>query len=810
MKYLYVIICMSAALRGGAQAPVIHSVTPVSVAVEQYGRFEAVLSLSAVYNNPYDYDEVRVTAVFTGPAGATETVEGFFMQDYQLSNPATGALTPAGNGAFRVRFSPRQPGAWSYVVSCTTASGTGVFPAQNFSASPASAPANKGFIRTNQSNYLAYDNGEAYIPIGENIGWAGGNPYVDYGKWVGKLADQGGNFIRVWNCHWGLGLEWLNNGYSGLKRYRQNNSFYLDWLFDYCAERGVGVMLCLQHHGQVSSQVNPNWSESPYNAVNGGPCQQTWQFFTDPTAKNLVKNRLRYCLARWGYARSLMAWELFNEVNWTDNFTQHQNEIADWHLEMAAFLKANDPYQHVVTTSYAAEEYDPAVWNAPDIDLTQTHYYVDVPNLERVLAGGARNYLDSFGKPTLNGEFGLGPGGGALSTLDPDGIHLHNALWGALFGGASGTAMSWWWDNYIDPQDLYPHFAGISAVAGGLDLPARDYRPATATVIGAPADLSLTPSLGWGALADTSYSLSAGGVVVPPLVRLGQFLYGAEWNTQYRRPPVFHVDYPAAGPFRVKTGSQTGTSPKVAIWLDGIKVLESAAVPNQTHTITVPAGAHIVKVDNTGTDWISIASYTFAQLGTAVDAYVLRSADSQQAAGWLFNNAYNHQYIGSNGQPAAVGTANVQVSGMSDGIYQVNWFQCLSGALLGSATATATNGQLLLPVPETTWDLAFSVAAPSVQTAEVPLLALPFRVFPNPAASGGSLRIEAVLDRDGPVQVSLLDAGGRTVQVLLDDSLPAGRQTIEAHLLKSLSAGLYWVKVTAGGQAGLQAIAISR
>ena len=37
-------------------------------------------------------------------------------------------------------------------------------------------------------------------------------------------------------------------------------------------------------------------------------------FFTDPEAKALFKQRLRYLVARYGAYRNLLAWELFNEV----------------------------------------------------------------------------------------------------------------------------------------------------------------------------------------------------------------------------------------------------------------------------------------------------------------------------------------------------------------------------------------------------------------------------------------------------------------------------------------------------------------
>lgn len=298
-----------------AQMPAIQQITAPASPTEQYGKFEAVVALTATFDNPFDYDQVHLRATFTAPSGQVRTVDGFFMQDYTL-NASNGSLAQVGSGEFRIRFAPDEVGTWQMEATLQDQMGVDSAEAVSFQCTAVQHPLNKGYVRTNMTNYLQYDNGEQYVPIGENMAWANGNPYLGFRNWLRPLSENGGNFIRLWHAHWGLGLEWANNvlGYSGLKRYKQNNSYYLDWLFDYCADNGVYIMLALQHHGQVSTTVNPNWGESPYNAANGGPCEHTWDFFTNETAKALTRNRLRYVVARWGYARSVMAWELFNEV----------------------------------------------------------------------------------------------------------------------------------------------------------------------------------------------------------------------------------------------------------------------------------------------------------------------------------------------------------------------------------------------------------------------------------------------------------------------------------------------------------------
>ena len=722
----FLLISLVSGLQG---QPIIHAVTPLDTVVNKYRKFELSVDLTATYNNPYNYDEISVSGQFTAPDGRSFRVDGFFMMDYTLQ--PNGTLIP-GQEFFRLRFSPDMPGMWTYQIQVADIQGTVNSAIQHFQCNPATQLNNKGFVRTRTGNYLRFDDGDAYIPIGENICWQQNNAYMDYKNWLEKMAQNGGNFFRLWHAHWGLGIEWKNNwrGFQGLQQYQQDNARYQDWLFEFCAEKGIYVMLCLQHHGPVSTQVNANWNDSPYNIQNGGPCANTWDFFTHPGAIQYTKNRYRYILARWGYSKNILAWELFNEVDWTDNYKQHQVEVMEWHVEMAEYLKNTDPYDHLVSTSFAHEQFDPITWAIPDMDFTQTHFYVNTPNIELVLAQGNKKYLTQYDKPTLNGEFGIGLSN-TLSAVDPKGIHIHNGMWGSLFAGGMGTAMSWWWDIYIDPMDMYYVFDPISMVADRVPFIQEDMQPVKSVVQGAPGDLTLVPTQDWGNIGEDSITLGAGGIIYPENPELSIYLYGAISNTQYRSPPVFIMNYPRSGTFTVKTAATSGFSPRITIYLDGNRVLNESAQTNATYTIAVPAGPHSIQVDNRGADWITIASYTFSELGSSVDSYVLRSADQKTAAGWVLSNQYNHDVVQHTGAPPAIQGAEVLVDGFVDGHYFAKWYDCLTGALISSQPFAVAGGKLKLAVPELLWDLAFVVddipgSAASVDQIE----SLPFSVFP--------------------------------------------------------------------------------
>ena len=780
--------------------PTINEIDILTPIVEKLDKFEVRIDLTAEFDNPYDYDQISVGSYITSPSGLVDTIDGFYMQDYTL-NETTGNLSLSGNGEFRIRYAPKEIGIYSFKIIVTDAAGTAESDNLNFTTTEISNERNHGFLRPTTTNYLKFDDESQYIAIGENIAWQNNNPYLNYKNWLTNLAENGGNFFRLWHAHWGLGVEWNNgNGFQGLRHYKQSNCFYQDWLYDFCAENGIYVMLALQHHGPVSTNVNPNWQDSPYNVANGGPCQNTLDFFINDQAKEHTKNRYRYIVARWAYSRNILCWELFNEVHWTDNFEANMDLVADWHIEMADYLKSLDPNQHIITTSYGGDLTDEEVWNNANFHLTQSHLYNNAANIEKILANANYNYLDAFEKPTLNGEFGLGINAG-LSNEDPDGIHLHNALWGGLFSGGLGTAMSWWWDSYIHPQDLYFHFIGIEQFVNQVDFLDKRLSPANAYVSNAPGNLVLEPVLDWGIIATDSITINTDGSLEPANPQLSQFLYGSAWNTQYRSPPVFTVNYPEEGSFVVKTGTQTGSSPQLEIWIDGNLVLQESANIDTEYSVVIPAGEHTIRVDNSGTDWILIDGYTFANLGSLVDAYVLKSDDQRYMAGWVIQNKYNHKFIEEFGLPDETPLTSVWVDGFEDGVYAVHLFDPIDGTIISSGEpAVAENGTLRIPLPPFVWDLAFIIDDSPVTIKEIEH-DFHLHLFPNPVKTGQFINVQ--LETDQSFEFYLIDNTGRTIYQ------KKGNRTTQFPVPATLPSGFYWVKIEQNGKSGVKPIVIS-
>ncbi|MBE3583951.1 MAG: DUF5060 domain-containing protein [Limnochordaceae bacterium] len=470
-----------------ALPPQITAVTPNRTSVPRYSLLQLQVELEAEYDNPFDPDQIDLQAVFTSPTGRVLRVPGFFMLPYTRES-APGEvewLSYPGPGQWQIRFTPDEVGDWTFVVLLKTPQGEAQSSGGRFVVTPSDAP---GFIRVNKENPrgFAFDNGQPFWGIGENMGWYGSRKSGDYDVWLNHLAENGGNLIRVWMASWGFGIEW--DGPDGLGNYlfRQDRAYQLDLLFERAQELGIKIILVLNNHGQLSARVNPEWDRNPYNVRNGGPLSRPTDFFTDPKAKELFRRRLRYIVARWGYATNLFAWEFWNEVDLTDDYDAES--VTAWHREMAGVLRTLDPFDHMITTSFSDYRQEPSIWMLPGIDFTMTHFYGQPPRGD---PDPAKSVLQRdrdkrrFDKPTFTAEYGLD--WSAPSAQDPDGTHLHDILWASTVSGAAASAMTWWWDNYVDPRNLYRHFRPVSEFVARIGAGSLAGEPFSARVSGVPS-----------------------------------------------------------------------------------------------------------------------------------------------------------------------------------------------------------------------------------------------------------------------------------------------------------------------------------
>lgn len=360
----------------------IHDFRVNSPVVRQYEKFEARFRIPRVYTNPFDPEEVDVRATFVSPSGKTSEVAGFYHQEFRRSIRANRErLDPVGPGEWMVRFSPAETGVYTYALRVRDRQGTYASARRRFRATASNRP---GFVRVSSVNprYFEFTGGAFYYPIGHSVispvderygRWHAMPPdhgTHNYDRFFSRMGQAGENWTRVWMSSWWLGLEWKDGwpGYHGLGRYNTENAWRLDRLMDLAEENGIYVTLVLHSHGQFveGSWVTNEWQSNPYNKANGGMSETPADFFRGERERMLLKQRLRYIVARWGYSPNILSWELCNEVY---AVRVDKEVLRDWHAEMAGYLRQEDLGRHMVTTSAGAEKIAlDYLWALPEME----------------------------------------------------------------------------------------------------------------------------------------------------------------------------------------------------------------------------------------------------------------------------------------------------------------------------------------------------------------------------------------------------------------------------------------------------------
>ncbi|MHC4584543.1 MAG: DUF5060 domain-containing protein [Planctomycetota bacterium] len=232
--------------------------------------------------------------------------------------------------------------------------------------------------------------------------------------------------------------------------YNPVDCFMLDKLVEAAEQNDIYLMLCLITRDLYMDSLKDEGSSEYQQAIQD------------------AKKLMRYAVARWGYSTNVAAWEYFNEINPglpSDRF----------YSELGKYLEQIDVCNHLRTTS---------TWNPSAKDLR--HQRLDIGQLHHYMRSGTKeNFKDEVAvvvektqflrehapsKPVLIGEFGLATPKWGLSEYmkqDSEGVHFHNCLWASAFGGSSGTAFFWWWDQ-LDRQDAYGHYRPLAEFLGDI------------------------------------------------------------------------------------------------------------------------------------------------------------------------------------------------------------------------------------------------------------------------------------------------------------------------------------------------------
>jgi hypothetical protein len=325
-----------------------------------------------------------------------------------------------------------------------------------------------GFIHVDpeHSNRFLREDGSVYLPVGYNLAWQAPQT-ITLADQIKQMGAIGLTWTRIWAANWDKRNPWWPTDDPGAPHDKMWEPALINWgnLIKACDDANLPFQIAMFNHGSFSSTTDPNWPQHPWNVANGGFLKTAEEFFTDPEAKRRTKLWLRYAVARFDADPNLVAYELFNEVEWTDAAKAGRwADIAAWHSEMASYIRSIDPYNHMVTTSSTLAH--PEIWTA--LDFYQPHLYsADLP---RAMAAK----VVPKDKPSFYGEFG-----GPKAVLDRK--PLRDALYKSLFLSTGGAGMYWSWDQ-VESAGLAPEFASLALAVKAANL-GKDAVPVSFTVL---------------------------------------------------------------------------------------------------------------------------------------------------------------------------------------------------------------------------------------------------------------------------------------------------------------------------------------
>jgi len=695
--------------------------------VGRYEKYEATFILDTTFDNPFDANEVAVDALITGPTNpAPLIVPAFYYRRYQVVETAPETYINPGARFWKVRFAPRRLGDYQVDLRIRVNDAvTTVVP--SVAAFACVESADHGFIRRdpNDVHCLQYEDGTPRINIGHNVCWTRAG-LADFQTYFQAMHTVKENWTRIWMTHFNNGtiLEWRPNSsgyFDGLGRYSLQIAQRLDAIVEAAEQAGIGIQLVLQHHGQFSTNVNPNWDENPYNQANGGMLARPEEFFSNAEARRLTRNKYRYIVARWGYSPAILAWELWNEVQFTDGWRNTHEDVVQWHQEMSDYIRRIDPQEHLITTSADTGEAFAAIWNLPSIDLIQHHQYGN-PDTESYRDSLAL-LNDTYDKPVVMGEFGTGQGN---PENDPDalpepqrsqlldGLVLHNGIWASFFAKSSGHL--WWWDTYIHPQDLYSVFVPLQEYARDESLSGLSQAP---RVVSGFQSITARPLIldFWGVSTQTEFWFDGRGF--PGMDQLNTYLHGSD-KAAYRSDPIFHLNMPTEGNLVVAINTISGWgNNRLRILINGAATYTQSVTNGQSnvsYTFPLAAGEQTVQIENAGQDWIQIARYEF-QPARIAKTNSLGLMDDHRALLWIYDvdNQYGRTHHG------LLTDETLSVPGLADGVYDVTvWDSTGQGGILEQAGVDVTHQTLEYTLPPFEGDIAVKIKPASTADSDDP------------------------------------------------------------------------------------------
>jgi hypothetical protein len=317
-----------------------------------------------------------------------------------------------------------------------------------------------------QAPYFVTADGMPWTPIGQNdaitwpelAGLIGQRDLAAVERHLRCLRDSGVTCLR-------LMLEYCQDGQcyfeSPAGQVQPSMVALWDDLVGLC--RSFGVRLLLTPFDTFFTWNN--WTDHPYNRVNGGPCSDRTELLSCPQTRELIKARLAFATARWGSSGVIFAWDLWNEMHPAQG-QDHPRCFENFIEDVGPFLRSLEirlhGRAHLQTVSIFGPELmwkpwlNEPVYRHPLLDFATIHLYeegtIDFPEdtvapaicTGRLIREALAEIRDT--RPLFDSEHG------PIHTFKDHGLTLPEAFddeyfrhmqWAHFASGAAGGGMRW-------------------------------------------------------------------------------------------------------------------------------------------------------------------------------------------------------------------------------------------------------------------------------------------------------------------------------------------------------------------------------
>ena len=479
-----------------------------------------------------------------------------------------------------------------------------------------------------------------------------------------------------------------------------------------------------------------DWEGNPYNKKNGGPCEGPEDFFKSEKAKEYYMKKLKYIVSRWGYSPNILAFELWNEYN----------APAEWVKEMAGYVEEIDPQGHIITTSNGYPWGDifneGAVWDLEEVGIITKHIYggqriTDVVKAAILLS---EEYAAKYKKPFLVSEIGI-EGSKDDKYYDPDGkgTALHNYLWATSLSGGLGGGMNWWWDTYIRPYKLWPHYKALSLFLDGVDWNARKVkRPGYTQIRGLDrekaerkySDMAIKPIDRFGWMRSNEYAVLNNGELRGAIPT--KYVYGSK-RAKYGGEHKYLVDYPSDGKFVITIGKvseegnlivavdgkeainrQFTVGPGEGPWQRSMYIKREKiyqCVYNEDIEIDIKKGKHTIVIENSGKDWLSVKKIILTNYidDSYANARCLGWQVGEDMLFWVQNREFAWKTYLKEKVPGKIKGAYFHVMELDQEKYNIEVWDTRRGKMTSKEEKRPMDGILRVDLPDFSEDIAIKV-----------------------------------------------------------------------------------------------------